>query len=120
MTIYKRVKIIVPEVHDGLGGIHKVNDRPVFESALADLFIEKKVAVLDGTISQAEAKKLASESEDAQRQTDQKIRAAAVMQRHDALPAEDRLEDAFPDPVDEPGTVARKPKTRKAPDETAT
>lgn len=81
---FKLITILAPEVHDGLGGIHKVGDRVTLPNDVADLFLAKKLAVLDGVVSDSKAKELTQAAEDKVRQSDQKARAEGVMRRHDA------------------------------------
>ena len=80
---FKLITILAPEVHDGLGGIHRAGDKVVLPDELADLFIEKKLATLHAHVSDKTIKDLAQEADDTRRQTEQKARAEAVMRRHD-------------------------------------
>lgn len=48
----KRVRMVVPDdhpgVHDGLGGVHKAGDTPVLPADVAQILIEKNLAVAFG------------------------------------------------------------------------
>ena len=92
MSEYKRVLILAANVHDGLGGEFFRGDRPVLPAEIADLFIARNLASLDAEMSPEEAKRIATELEDARRQTFHKEHAEAVMRRHDSLPKELRIE----------------------------
>ena len=51
----KAVRIIVPEVHDGLGGVHKAGDIAVLPAEVAQIFIEKNCGVEASDVEHAEA-----------------------------------------------------------------
>lgn len=112
MAELKRVRITVPNVHDGMGGEHKQGDRPVLPADIADLFIAKGMAVPEGELSAEQAKKLAEEQADKVRFAEQKGRASSIMKMHDAQEPETRLAEAFPEVEDEP-VAAPKPSQRK-------
>lgn len=113
MSEFKRVLIIVSNVHDGEGGEHRQGERPVLPAAIADLFIAKKMAVPEQDLSPAEAKRLDQERKDALAQADQKGRAVSQMKLHDSKPADERLKEAFPDEADKPKGNAKGRQSRK-------
>lgn len=91
MSAFKRVLIHAANVHDGLGGVHLKGERPVLPADVADLFIAKNLASLDGVLTAKEAKAASEALEDERRQRDQKDSAEARMRQHDQRPPEMRL-----------------------------
>lgn len=91
MSEFKRVVIHAANVHDGLGGVHLRGERPVLPSDIADIFITRGLASLDGELTAAQAKEAADALEDERRQRDQKNTAEARMKAHDARPVHLRL-----------------------------
>lgn len=115
MSTLKRVLIIAPNphgVHDGDGGVHFKGDKPVLPSDVADLFIDRKLAVLaEEDVSPEKLKAILQDKQDQVRQRDQKARAEVIMRAHDNKEPEQRVAEAFPDAVPEgkPNGRAKKP-----------
>ena len=92
----KQVKITAAEAHDGLGGIHRKDETPMLDDAIADVFVARNMAILlDGDIggvklarAEAENKKAVQDRADAQRFAEAKASAAYRMSLHDAAPPE--------------------------------
>ena len=91
LDAHKRVRIIVPEVHDGLGGVHRIDETPSLPADIAALFVAKKMATLvDDTTSQADLRKQAAEDKTARERLAIKTKAELVMEAHDRMPAQIR------------------------------
>lgn len=91
----KQVRITAPEVSDGLGGVHREGATPILEDAIADLFIDRNMAILiDGDMggvkmarAEAEARKEQLDRSDALRFAEAQASARYRMDLHDAAPA---------------------------------
>jgi len=86
----KAVRIIAPEVHDGLGGVHKAGDIAVLPAEVAQIFIEKNCGVEASDVEYAEAIAKAEAVLDDKRMAENKAAAVQRMRVHDAMPADVR------------------------------
>ena len=86
----KAVRIIAPEVHDGLGGVHKAGDIAVLPAEVAQIFIEKNCGVEASDVEYAEAIAKAEAVLDDKRMAENKAAAVQRMRVHDAMPPDVR------------------------------
>ena len=121
----KPVRITVHEVHDGLGGVHKLGDVVEFEGALADFFVSRGQAEIVDREALKEAATKASDLERQRRQAAIKNDAMRSMRVFDALPPEvraaaaehgDAVIDQFLQPNEPLGEILRS--TAAAPPQT--
>lgn len=101
---FKQVRIVVPEVHDGLGGVHRAGETPTLPSDVADILIGLGRCSLVGDANHADLEKAGREANEALVLELQKQRADAVMKHHDQLSESDRLASHDPEsPHDDDG-----------------
>ena len=86
----KAVRIIVPEVHDGLGGVHKAGDIAVLPAEIAQIFIDKNCGVEASEAEHAAAIAKAEAALDDRRMAENKAAAVQRMRVHDAMPSDVR------------------------------
>lgn len=86
----KAIRIIVPEAHDGLGGVHHEGDVISLPADVTAIFIERGVAVEATEVDAKQAKALAAKREDDQRAAELEGSAKARMRGFDELPKEVR------------------------------
>lgn len=86
----KAIRIIAPEVHDGLGGIHRQGDVVSLPDDVTKVFLERGVAVVASEVDFKQAKELARQHEDDRRAAELHGQARARMGQFDNLPPEVR------------------------------
>lgn len=82
------LRILVPEVHDGLGGIHRAGDIVALPKDVADVFLTRNLAALADSSDTKAAEAKAKQVEIERQHADMKSRAESAMRLHDALPAD--------------------------------
>lgn len=89
----RAIRITVPEVHDGLGGVHRSGDVVSLPDDITVILVEqlKRAVYADGD-EVAAAEKRATELEDARRHAELEAGARSRMQAYDTLPPEVRKE----------------------------
>ena len=88
----KAIRIIVPEAHDGLGGIHRQGDVVSLPDDVTQVFLDRKIAVEASEVDFKQAKALAAKREDDQRAAELHGAAKARMSHYDSLPPDVRQE----------------------------
>ena len=90
MSGEKIVRITIPEVHDGLGGVHKQGDVVALPGEIADLFIAKNCGVEATDADYQEAVKSAAGAAETRRIAAVQGGAIARMRTFDLMPPEVR------------------------------
>jgi hypothetical protein len=83
---HKVIKITVPEVHDGLGGVHKAGDVVALPADVAAIFIERNCGVPATDADRDQAITQAEQDADQRRLDLLKASAVARMQVFDMMP----------------------------------